>query len=64
MGFIVDRPGLTLVIVGVLSFVLRNAFNWVPLIVGALGAILTFAAVFFVIGGVSMAVVGRPADPT
>ena len=64
MGFIVDRPGLTLVIVGVLAFLIRNALGWVPLIGGAMTAILTFASVFFVIGGIWMFVVGRSADPT
>lgn len=64
MGFIVDRPGLTLVIVGVIAFLLRNAFSWVPLIGGALGTILLFAAAFFVVGGMWMAVVGRGAEPT
>ena len=64
MGFIVDRPGLTLVIVGVLAFLIRNEFGWVPLIGGAMTAVLTFAALFFVVGGVWMFVVGRSADPT
>lgn len=63
MGFIIDRPGLTLIIVGVLAFLVRNIFNWVPLVGGAMSAILTFAAVFFVVGGVWMFVVGRSADP-
>lgn len=64
MGFIIDRPGLTLIIVGVLAFFSRRFFSWVPLIGGAMSAILLFAAVFFVIGGVWMFVVGRSPDPT
>lgn len=64
MGFIVDRPGLTLIIVGVLAFLVRNVFDWVPLIGGAMGAILMFASVFFVVGGIWMFVVGRSPDPT
>jgi len=62
MGFIVDRPGLTLVIVGVIAFLIRNAFNWVPLIGGAMGAVLMFAAAFFIVGGIWMFVVGRSSD--
>lgn len=64
MGFIIDRPGLTLIIVGVVVYLLRNAFTWVPLIGGATTAVLWFAAVFFVVGGIWMFVVGRSADPT
>jgi hypothetical protein len=63
MGFIVDRPGLTLVIVGLVAFLARNIFSWVPLIGGAMNAILLFVGVFFVIGGVWMFVVGRSHDP-
>ncbi len=64
MGFIVDRPGLTLIIVGVVAFLLRNVFSWVPLAGGAMSAILMFAAAFFVVGGIWMFVVGRSSDPT
>ena len=64
MGFIVDRPGLTLIIVGVLAFLLRNVFGWVPLIGGVTTAVLMFASVFFVVGGIWMFVVGRNPDPT
>lgn len=64
MGFIIDRPGLTLIIVGILAFLVRNVFAWVPLIGGAMSAILMFAAVFFVVGGLWMFVVGRNPDPT
>lgn len=64
MGFIVDRPGLTLIIVGIIAFLLRNVFSWVPLIGGAMGAILSFAAVFFVVGGLWMFFMGRNPDPT
>ena len=45
MGFIVDRPGLTLIIVGIIAF-------------------LSFAAVFFVVGGLWMFFMGRNPDPT
>lgn len=62
MGFIVDRPGLTLIIVGVIAFLIRNLFTWVPLIGGAVSAILMFAAAFFIVGGVWMFVVGRSSD--
>lgn len=64
MGFIVDRPGLTLIIVGVIAFLARNIFSWVPLIGGAMSVMLLFVGVFFVIGGVWMFVVGRSSDPT
>ncbi len=64
MGFIVDRPGLTLIIVGVIAFLIRNALNWVPLVGGAMSAVLSFAAVFFVVGGLWMFFVGRSPDPT
>lgn len=64
MGFIMDRPGLTLIIVGVGAYLLRNAFGWVPLIGGSISAVLMFAAVFFVVGGIWMFVVGRRPDPT
>lgn len=64
MGFIMDRPGLTLIVVGVIAYLLRNAFGWVPLIGGAVSAVLLFAAAFFVVGGIWMFVVGRRSDTT
>jgi len=64
MGFIVDRPGLTLIVVGIVALLVRNVFAWIPLIGGAMSAILLFAGVFFVIGGIWMFVVGRSPDPT
>lgn len=62
MAFIMDRPGLTLILVGVVAFLVRNAFGRVPLIGGSISALLLFASVFFVVGGLWMFVVGRRGD--
>lgn len=59
MKFIVDQPGLTLLIAGVIAFLVRPLFGWVPLIGGAMSVILLFVAVFFVVGGAWMFFMGR-----
>ena len=56
--------GVLLIIVGIIAFLVRNVFNWVPLIGGAMNTILIFAACFFVVGGIWMFFMGRNPDPT
>ncbi len=63
MGFIVDRPGLSLLVVGILMFFVRPLFEWLPLIGGAMNTILLLASIFFVVGGVWMFFMNRSGDP-
>jgi hypothetical protein len=64
MGFIVDQPGLSLLITGIVALVVRPFFDWVPLIGGLMSTLLLVAGLFFVVGGIWMFLVGRkPVDP-
>ena len=59
MDTIVNRPGVTLLIAGLVSLVLRWPAGWLPVIGGLLSWILFLVAIFFIIGGIWMIFIGR-----
>lgn len=59
MDTIVNRPGVTLLIAGIASLVLRWPAGWIPLLGGLLSWILLLVAIFFIVGGIWMIVIGR-----
>lgn len=61
MNTIVNRPGVTLLIAGIVSFFLRWPASWIPFLGGLLAWMLLLFAVFAVIGGIWMIFIGRPA---
>lgn len=59
MDTIVNRPGVTLLVAGLVSLVLRWPAGWLPVIGGLLSWILFLVAIFFIIGGIWMIFIGR-----
>lgn len=57
--FILTRPGITLIVVGILAFLIRMVIDGVPVVGGMLSGILLVASVFFVVGGLWIFVMGR-----
>ena len=56
------RPGATLLLAGIVSFILSRFIDFVPLIGGMLSVMLFFFAVFAVIGGVWLTVANARAS--
>ena len=64
MKFIMERPGVTLILVGIAAYFLRPVLDGLPLVGGIVGSILFIASIFFVIGGVWIMFMGRSGDDT
>ncbi|MEE9417489.1 MAG: hypothetical protein V3V01_19570 [Acidimicrobiales bacterium] len=62
MRFLLKRPGATLLIVGVAGFLVRSLLGKIPLIGGVLSMISLVAAIFFVIGGIWIMLMGSDGD--
>ncbi len=62
MKFILTRPGITLIVVGIVAFFVRNLLDGLPLIGGIISPILLVASIFFVVGGLWIFVMGRAGD--
>ncbi len=62
MKFILTRPGITLIVVGIIAFFVRRIVDGLPLVGGILNGILFVASIFFVIGGLWIFVMGRAAE--
>lgn len=60
MKTLVNRPGVVLLIAGIVSFFLRWPASWIPWLGGMLAWMLWLLAIFFVIGGLWMIFIGRP----
>lgn len=58
MRFLVDRPGATLLIVGVFAYFVRDLLGRIPLIGGVMSTVSLVAAIFFVIGGIWIMITG------
>ncbi len=64
MKFIMTRPGVTLIIVGIVAYFLRPVLDGLPLVGGIVGSILLIASIFFVVGGIWIMFMGRAGDDT
>ncbi len=62
MKLIITRPGITLILVGILAFVLRPILDGLPAIGSLVSGILLVASIFFVVGGLWIFFMGRAGD--
>lgn len=62
MKLILTRPGITLIVVGILAYLVSTVIDGVPAIGGLLNGILIVASIFFVVGGLWIFVMGRAGD--
>ncbi len=59
MKFLIDRPGVVLLLSGIVAFLARRFFGWVPLIGGVMSTILFVFAIFAIVGGVWLLLMDR-----
>ncbi len=59
MKFLIDRPGVVLLLSGIIAFLARRFFGWVPLIGGVMSTILFVFAIFAIVGGVWLLLMDR-----
>ncbi len=59
MKFLIDRPGVVLLLSGIIAFLARQFFGWVPLIGGVMSTILFVFAIFAIVGGVWLLLMDR-----
>ncbi|MCP3853907.1 MAG: hypothetical protein GY745_13865 [Actinomycetia bacterium] len=59
MKTLLNRPGVVLVVTGILAYLVRPVVGAVPLLGGVLSIIFLLLAIFMVVGGVWMLIIGR-----